>query len=244
MTPLQELSQRTLSVDAIRRVDRVAIDEFHMHSLVLMENAAIGCAQWMIDRLPSSRRCTLLCGRGNNGGDGFAIARHLQLAGWDCHVVAVGPTDKFSSDALANWNILTAGDHRDRVTLWNAESNEAEHERIDQRIATADVIVDAMLGTGASGEPRAPFDHWIEYANQASGKCVAIDIPTGLDAQSGETASKTFKAHCTLTFVALKQGFHTTAAQRVLGDIHVLPIGIPQSLVERLLLESNGNRSV
>jgi NAD(P)H-hydrate epimerase len=95
-----------------------------------------------------------------------------------------------------------------------------------------------MLGSGARGTPRAPLDKWIELANAASARRIAIDIPTGLDADAGDPAAVTLRAHHTLTFVARKPGFHQPQAQEFLGEVDVLPIGIPVELVEELLAQS------
>ena len=251
----QELGRRVLSVAAIRQVDRTAVEQFHMHPLVLMENAALQCAQWLQRHFTSPRRMTVLCGRGNNGGDGLAIARHMRLAGWDVRSVVLGPVDALSGDALANYRILTARGHarclvRDSATGQSVLPDElsrgaTESRGVDQQIATwiaeAEVLVDAMLGTGASGTPRAPLDQWIQCANAARGQRVAIDIPTGLDASTGQTAAIAFRAAHTLTFVALKPGFAAAEARALLGEVHAMPIGIPQELVEELLLQSESS---
>lgn len=244
-TRLQELQAKTLSVAAIRGVDRTAIEEFHMHSLVLMENAAGNCARWLIERFAAGSRAVLLCGSGNNGGDGLVIARHLRLADWRCAVFVLGPEEKLSADALANWKILTARNSADNTMIFPSaahSSSEPVAESIASAIASADVIIDAMLGSGARGTPRPPLDRWIELANAASGKRIAIDIPTGLDADSGEPAQPTFRADATLTFVARKPGFDQPQAQEFLGEVSVLPIGIPLELVEELLEASDLRR--
>ncbi|MGN6134904.1 MAG: NAD(P)H-hydrate epimerase [Aureliella sp.] len=251
MTPWQRLSRRTLSVAAIRQVDRIAIEEFHMHSLVLMENAAAACAGWLIERYDRPQRTVILCGRGNNGGDVLAIARHLKLALWPVEVVVLGLEEKLSADALANWRILTARSRRD-CTLASpnggdsqgvAGSGPADEQlaRFAHGLESAEVIVDAMLGSGASGQPRPPLDRWIALANRAGGERIAIDIPTGLDAQTGQVAQVAFRARATLTFVALKPGFQAAAAREVLGEVAVMPIGIPAELVEELLAQSESS---
>jgi len=250
-SPCQQLRGRTLSVDLIRQVDRMAVERFGMHSLVLMENAALACARWL-DAWPKLRRpisdqtltstsfrvagrATMLCGRGNNGGDGLAIARHLRAEGWHCDVFVLGPLDGLSSDARANLEILTAVDTR-AVVIVDAE--DALESLVDVSIDAADVVIDAMLGSGARGAPRPPLDRWINRANAASALRVAIDIPTGLDAASGDVAETVLLADITLTFVALKPGFHRLAAQRVLGEVIVMPIGIPVELIRELLNQS------
>lgn len=241
-TSLEQLQRRTLSVAAIRQVDRTAIQQFHMHSLVLMENAAGNGARWLVERFPEPLRAVLLCGRGNNGGDGLVMARHLRLCGWHCEVFVLGPEEELSPDALANWKILTARKPPGNTMMGaggDGNSDEPSIELVARAISEADVIIDAMLGSGARGTPRAPLDRWIELANAASARRIAIDIPTGLDADSGEAAPVTFQAQHTLTFVARKPGFERPEAKKVLGEVHVMPIGIPLELVEELLQQSS-----
>jgi NAD(P)H-hydrate epimerase len=218
-TAWKQLADRILTVEQIRQVDRVAVERYHMNSLVLMENAALGC------------NAVILCGRGNNGGDGLAIARHLRVLGWTCRVAVLGPAEKMSADARANLEVLIAGGGRD-LLQWN-ESQQASKLKV--WIASADIIVDAMLGTGAAGEPKAPLDTWIGLANQADAQRIAIDIPTGWDATTGVLSNNTFKADATLTFVARKPAMSQPSAVNNLGEIVVLPIGIPVEQIEELL---------
>lgn len=237
-TALNRLMQRVLSVAQIREIDRVAIERFHMHSLVLMENAAIGCVRWLAERVSQSAEVVVLCGRGNNGGDGLAIARHLRVLGYTCRVVVLGPVEKMSADARANLEILVAGGSRD-LLLWNdaPESDQRLESQLqlEHWLATASVVIDAMLGTGATGEPRDPLPSWINAANQKSATRIAIDVPTGWNATTGDSATAVFKADATLTFVARKPAMASTDSSRILGEIVVVPIGIPVELIEELL---------
>ncbi len=256
MTPVStvwnQLQQRTFSVAQIREVDRIAVERYRMSSLVLMENAAIGCAQWLVQRFTSSCDAVVLCGRGNNGGDGVAIARHLRVLGWSCRIAVLGPIDKLSSDARANLDILLAGGGKE-VLLWNrgdATAESAEHQekqeleraqfaQLQSWLASTKVVIDAMLGTGATGEPEEPLSMWIALANRSSAHRIAIDIPTGWNATTGEASQRTFKADATLTFVARKPAMDFSGASNFLGDLTVLPIGIPEELIKELLLAPN-----
>ncbi len=235
-TAWKQLADRFLTVDQIRTVDRVAVERFAMHSLVLMENAAIGCVRWLENRFPDQGEAVVLCGRGNNGGDGLAIARHLRVLGWTCKVVVLGPPEKMSADARANFDVLVAGGGRN-LLVWQQESQaNLQCDLVKQWLGSADVIIDAMLGTGASGEPRAPMHEWIQVANQTRAARVAIDIPTGWDATTGKVSEFTFKADATLTFVARKPAMAMPTAAKLLGEIVVLPIGIPEEQIEELLV--------
>lgn len=233
-TAWTQLSERFLSVAQIRDIDRVAVERFHMNSLVLMENAALGCVRWIENRFSEVGQAVILCGRGNNGGDGLAIARHLRVLGWKCCVVVAGPLDRMSSDARANLEILLAGGSRD-LLLWEQHEDSSQNSTLQTWVASANVIIDAMLGTGATGEPKLPLKNWISLANRSKAQRVAIDIPTGWDATTGESSESTFKADVTLTFVARKPAMALPAATTLLGEIVVLPIGIPEEQIEELL---------
>ena len=237
-TAWKKLAERFLTVEQIREVDRVAVERYRMNSLVLMENAALGCVRWLENRFPDGGEAVILCGRGNNGGDGLAIARHLRVLGWTCRASVLGPAEKMSADARANLEVLVAGGSRD-LLQWSEGSCQS---LLEQWISSATLIIDAMLGTGALGEPKVPLDNWITLANQASAHRVAIDIPTGWDATTGEMSENTFRADATLTFVARKPAMAMPDVAKLLGEIVVLPIGIPEELIEELLTKKDTAR--
>ncbi len=236
-TPWQQLSSSVMTTEQVRKVDRLAIDEFRMNSLVLMENAALGCVQWLLNHFKRPMRTAILCGRGNNGGDGLAIARHLQLQGWRCNVVLLGPIEQLSDDNRSNLEVLTSGrsenaDDDLSIALQEHAPAESLHE-----IQNAELVIDAMLGSGASGDPRPPFSEWIQAANASHAFRLAIDIPTGISAEDGEQGDPYFRADATLTFVARKPAMDRPDSKQLFGLIKVLPIGVPQRLIQRLLSE-------
>ena len=233
-TAWEQLTNRVLTVEQIRAVDRQAIEKYHMHSLVLMENAALGCVHWLNSHFGSGTTAVILCGRGNNGGDGLAIARHLRVLGWRCRVLLLGPTELLSQDARANWQILESAGGHDLV-VWHPDGPNELPTFAESWFASANVVLDAMLGTGASGNPRAPFCDWITLANASHAQRIAIDIPTGWDAMTGTVAESTFLPHATLTFVAKKPAMVAQGAAQLLGEIVVLPIGIPEEHIRELL---------
>lgn len=234
----QRLRQRVLSVEQVRAVDRLAVERYAMHSLVLMENAARSCVEWLERNFPTplngqQRSLVALCGKGNNGGDGLAIARHAEYLGWNCSVFVAGERESLSSDARANAEILAAGPAPTEIVFgWDARYQTI----LDDRLAAAHVVLDAMLGTGVEGAPRPPFDEWIERANRSAGKRVAIDMPTGVNAITGDISpGGYFKADATLTFVALKPAMQLPQSNALFGEIDVMSIGIPLSLIKFLL---------
>ena len=242
-----QVGELLLPTARIRQVDRDAIDQLGMHSLVLMENAALQCSMWLKNNFSNSNpnpRTLVLCGKGNNGGDGLAITRHLRSYGWTTDVLQLGPVDQLSNDARANWEINLASSKNDRNrfgrnVLHNGHIETKTCESVeDQNLAAifteAELILDAMLGTGVTGEPRSPFDGWIAAANDSQAIRVAIDVPTGMNADSGEASDCAFKPHVTLTFVAKKLAM-SGASEEKFGRIEVFPIGVPHAILAKLL---------
>lgn len=237
---LQQLADQYLTVEQSRRVDQIAIDEYGMNSLVLMENAGLGCVRWLesnratiaakLERsVPPS--ATILCGSGNNCGDGLVIARHLELLGWSCHAVVLGPIERLSSDARANFEIVKRSSPG-CVRVWEASADEPEQlkeelRELERQLAESTIVVDAMLGTGSQGAPRSPLDDWIRLSNASAAYRVAVDLPTGLDAESGEAEGDFFHADATLTFVAKKIGMRSQLGSKHFGRVEVVPIGVP-----------------
>lgn len=242
-SPLEQLSACVLSTEQVRQVDGRAVEAYGMHSLVLMENAALGCVAWIRGRIgtPVSGqnypKTVILCGAGNNGGDGLVIARHLRTLGWRCDVFVLGPIEKLCGDARANAQILLTGD-ADGI-VWCA-GEEPVDESLRGALADAELIVDAMLGTGFQGAPRPPFDDWIQHANRSHGFRLAIDIPTGVDAMTGQRVGPAFAADATLTFVARKPAMANPQTKGLFGQVSVVPIGIPLGLIEEIVAEAQG----
>ncbi len=211
--------------DEVRQVDQLAIEQFGMSGLVLMENAGRGAAEKIAAFCPRDVTVCLLCGTGNNGGDGYVIARHLQLLGYGVRIVSLVPLEKLSGDAEANARIADKGGLSISVA--------ADAEGLKRLIKNGECVVDCMLGTGATGEPRGIYGDAVRLANQRSGPRVAIDLPTGLDCDSGQPAESTFRADLTVTFVAAKDGFRAGEAKDWIGNVEVVGIGVPQCLLDR-----------
>lgn len=221
----------TLNRQQCRELDRRASDEYGLPSIVLMENAGRGVADKLC-QFGIDGRVVILCGPGNNGGDGYVIARHLDLRGVPVQLIEVGsPTrrgdgDKPSDAAINRLIAQRAG--LPLVTLADAET-------LPNLLQGASWVVDALLGTGSQGEPREPFAAVIKAINAAGCPTVAVDLPSGLDCDLGVVSPVTVRALHTCTFVAAKPGFYTPGAEAFTGTIHILDIGAPRSLVEDAL---------
>lgn len=218
----------SISVQQARAVDVRAVADYGMSSLILMENAGRGCAD-VLERLGIRGPIMIGCGKGNNGGDGFVLARHLELRGHAVRVVLWADPADLRGDAAANWRILERA-HTPR----EVHGAQFDAARVAASLAGADWVVDALLGTGSSGEPRPPLDAVIRAFNAAPARRLAVDLPSGLDADTGVAAATTFRADHTCTFVARKRGFDTPTAAPWLGTVHVCDIGIPARLLREL----------
>jgi hydroxyethylthiazole kinase-like uncharacterized protein yjeF len=218
-------SVSALTCQQIRDLDKFAIEQMGVPGIVLMENAGRGVAEFIYGTLasPPADRVIILCGPGNNGGDGFVVARHLHNAGVPVDVVLAVPPAKSTGDAGTNLAIL------ERMKFAFIRAFEpAGLEAARQAAGRAHVIVDALLGTGSTGSPRGVIGALIELANATPGaRRIAIDLPSGLDAERGEIHEPCFRADATVTMVAPKTGFQTTAAARVVGRVIVVGIGTP-----------------
>jgi NAD(P)H-hydrate epimerase len=206
-----------------RDVDRRAIEELKVPGIVLMENAGRGAAEVLLSRESTIRTALILCGKGNNGGDGFVIARHLAIRGVLVQIALLAPPAEFAGDARTNYEIV----ERMQLPL-NVVTDVANVKaQLDLLANGIDWIVDAMLGTGATGQPREPYRTAIAWANEQPARKLAVDLPSGLDCNTGQPAATTLRADITCTFHAPKIGFLEPGAAEFLGELHVISIGIP-----------------
>ena len=211
----------------VREVDRRAIEDYGLPGLILMENAGRNAAS-LLRELGIAGPVAICCGKGNNAGDGFVIARHLENSGIDVRILLSTPASSFTGDAATNFAVLQqAGTPlveapADIATAWRAE------------LERADWIVDALLGTGTQGIVREPFASAIAAINAANRKVLAIDLPSGLDCDTGAVLGDCVRAHHTATFVARKPGFDVSGAAEFTGEVHVLDIGVPHALLREL----------
>lgn len=221
-------SPRSLTRAEVRRVDEVAIRDFGMPGIVLMENAGRGAAE-LLASLGIAGRVVICAGHGNNGGDGFVIARHLENRGCDVRVLLFADPVRLSVDAATNWTILEAADSPRRVIVGAPDASDLESE-----FRRADWIVDALLGTGTTGGVREPFRTVIERINASGRRVFAVDLPSGLDCDTGLPLGPCVRAQHTATFVAWKSGFDVPGSEAWTGAVTVVDIGVPRALLDRL----------
>lgn len=208
-----------------RELDRRALADFALPVKVLMENAGRGAAEFLRS-LGVSGPVVVGCGKGNNGGDGLVMARWLKEFGLNVWICLHARPDDLSNEAAANWAIV----ERMRLPCW-IQPSLAEWVSL---IGRADWLVDAFFGVGLQGPLRPPLDQQCAAANASANHILAVDIPSGLNADTGEPQGPTFRASHTITFAALKQGFKNPASRPFTGKVHVLDLGIPGQLLEEI----------
>ena len=254
---------RLFSVAQMQAADGLAV-ESTVPGLLLMENAgravaevAAGlAAQAAPGRAASSQSrhrgalsaapITILVGKGNNGGDGLVAARHLAERGFTVEIVLAEPGEALTGDALVNLKAL-ADRTSIRPTVFSGESSDLE-----PLLARSSVVIDALLGTGAKGAPREPVAALIRLVNEAragaSGKAtpptgpsvLAVDLPSGLDADTGQAAKPCIRADATVTLAGVKTGLALPEAAPYVGRLYLALIGIPEDCLERALARSGG----
>jgi NAD(P)H-hydrate epimerase len=220
-------SLRPLSRDEVRAIDARAAGEFGMPTLALMENAGRGAADLLRGRLGPESRVLILCGPGNNGGDGAVVARHLDVWGVSVRVVWFTDPANLRGDAAVQFRIL----ERSGIdqSSWQADRDVAS---LDVLIAAADWVVDALLGTGLTRPVEGTLRTAVEAINRSGKPVLALDLPSGLDADRGAPLGTAVRATLTATFVAPKLGFAAPGASAYIGAVSVIEIGVPRRLLD------------
>jgi NAD(P)H-hydrate epimerase len=208
-----------------RALDERAIHEFGIPSIVLMENAGRNMAELLLS-LGVADPVAICCGKGNNGGDGFVIARHLAIAGVNIRVLLFADPAALTGDAAINHGILVKASQLIEPTL------PLDEARLRAILAGADWVVDALFGTGLTGPVRPPFDRVIEIINASGKRVLAVDIPSGLDCDTGRPMGATVRANHTATVLANKAGFAQPEARAWVGEVHVIDLGVPRRVME------------
>ncbi|MGB2796486.1 MAG: NAD(P)H-hydrate epimerase [Phycisphaerae bacterium] len=211
--------------DEIRAFDRYAIEVLGLPGIVLMENAGRQIAEAARAMLAgrAKSRVVILAGPGNNGGDGFVVARHLAIAGIRPEVALLAPREKIVGDADTNLRVLEPLGFQVRVLAGKVEAALSE---LRPMLAEADLVVDGLLGTGTRGEIREPYASAIGAVNDARRPVLAIDIPSGLDPDTGKPLGPTVRATKTVTLAAVKVGFRKPGAEQYTGEVVLADIGV------------------
>ncbi|MEE9443606.1 MAG: NAD(P)H-hydrate dehydratase [candidate division Zixibacteria bacterium] len=224
---------KLVNAEEMRAVDGRAINERNIPSLELMENAGRGIFPYIKENILTQfddPKICVICGRGNNGGDGFVVGRYLIEENIACDFVLIGTDEKLSKDCRANYNKIV-GDGKSVIQL-NKISELPD-------LTQYDIIIDAIFGTGFSGVPRGITAEVIDKINEAEKFVVAVDAPSGLDVSTGQAESEAVMAEVTTTLALPKPGLFVSPGREFAGAITVIPIGIPNEVVESFDYKTN-----
>jgi NAD(P)H-hydrate epimerase len=214
-----------MSRDEVRAFDAWAINTLGIPGVVLMENAGRSCAEFIKKELAgvTNPKVCIFCGTGNNGGDGYVIARHLLNSGFEVVVVVCGDRNKVKGDAKTNLDILERlGRSIEQLNLDDGDIP----GRVKTFAADACLLVDGLFGTGLNGQLSDEYKQLIESINSQHRPILAVDIPSGLDCDACEPLGAAIRASYTVTFVAVKKGFKAAKASAYTGEIFVASIGV------------------
>jgi hydroxyethylthiazole kinase-like uncharacterized protein yjeF len=209
---------KTVTVAEMRELERKAIDEIGIPSIILMENAGRAVSEIAVNMLgeASGKKIAVICGTGNNGGDGFVSARFLARKNAEVRVYIVGKKSFVKNDPAVNLNILEkAGIEVREISLF--------------KDIEADLIIDAIFGIGLRGEVKEPSLSVIRDLNKRNMPVLSVDVPSGLDADSGDVLGEAVKAAKTVTMQFPKKGFYLNKGLENTGEILVVDVGIPQN---------------
>ena len=218
---------RLLTAEQMRELDRRAIEDCVVPGLVLMENAGRGAAQIVNDRYSSLRPGSILvvAGKGNNGGDGYVMARHLENMGWNVQTLVLASRCEITGDAVTNLNILEHNHHSLRYAL-----NDDEIAQFIDQLSGVALVIDAIFGNGLNSAVRGHYRYAIQRINAMKLPVVAVDIPSGCHGTTGEILAESIVADCSISFAFPKLGQVSYPACQCGGELFVVDIGMPHPL--------------
>lgn len=222
---MERLPTRLYTAQQVKQGEQLAAQQAGVEMYALMQRAGNAAYQHIRNQYPDIKHLSIVCGCGNNGGDGFVVAKLAQKDGLDVRLYLYGDDAKISGDAKkAKQEWLNGGGEIRSIESFNA--------------ADAELIVDGLLGTGLSGDVREPMQVIIEKLNEANLPVVAIDIPSGLCSDTGSILGAAISASSTVTFIGVKQGLMTGQARSVVGELHFAGLGVNDEF-ERLVSHSS-----
>src|SRR3954466_2106492 len=222
---------KILTAKQIREIDRLSSEQFGIPSILLMENAGMRVVEALEERFEDLEDLTIgiICGKGNNGGDGFVVARQLIQKGTYPFIFLLGREEDVAGDARINLDILKAIGHAPTVIT---DAEEWYKEKVD--LLDADIIVDALLGTGLTKPVSGLYGEVIESLSEdfPRAEIISIDFPSGLPADSAHPVGPAVEADATVTFTAVKPCLVLSPNQVYAGDVILADIGNPAELLE------------
>ncbi len=213
-----------LMPDEMKKLDKRTDEIFGLSLEILMENAGRGILRFIEEKFHTLKKITFICGKGNNGGDGFVTSRYLKLRGYDVIVYTFGEKREYKGEALLNLNLL--------------EKTGCEIRKIEEKsllkfdIGTSDLVVDGVFGTGFKGELKENYKEIFKIINDYSRKILSIDIPSGVDGERGSADEDAINADYTVTFAYPKTGHYLYPGKMKRGRLYLVDIGIPYYYAE------------
>lgn len=216
---------KSVTVSQMKRLDSLALKRYGIPALILMENAGRSAAEEALKMLPEkgARRVAVFCGYGNNGGDGFVCARHLINRGIQTWIYLAGKKKEFSEETRLNYRIL-------RKMRQNPELIKSANAfgRLEKEIKKYNLIIDGIFGIGLKGEPDRFYQGLFNLLNASKLPILALDTPSGLDADTGRPLGNAIQAAKTVTFGLLKKGLTKPQANKFTGKISIGDISLPR----------------
>ncbi|HIC16665.1 TPA: NAD(P)H-hydrate dehydratase [Candidatus Poribacteria bacterium] len=221
---------RIVTADQMRSIDKQTIEKVGIPGIVLMENAGRAVVQSIYSNFPDANRIAILVGKGNNGGDGLVIARHLMMSNASVIVFLFSSPDQFRGDAQKNLSIVQ------NLEIPIKEINSKTNlNQIKTSLTEADLIVDSIFGIGLCGGVHGHIGEIIEVVNEANTPILAVDIPSGLNADNGRVEGACICANMTFTIGLPKRGLLTYPGAEIAGNLEIIPaheVGFPESIIE------------
>lgn len=220
--------------DEMKRIDKMTIEKYGIPGIILMENAGLSVIEEIINEFDTNSGFTIVCGRGNNGGDGFVIARHLSNYGYDVNVFIIGDSKKIQGDALINYEIIKKLD----ISITEIINHDDIHG-FKEGIFCNPVVIDALFGTGLNSDVYGISEEVIEVINNYSDYVISIDIPSGVSGDDGKICNTAVMADKTIAFGLPKCGNIMLPGSEYNGRLVLKDIGIPKQVISSMKLKYN-----
>lgn len=220
-----------VTAEEMRLLDQTAIEEYGIPGVVLMENAGLAVVRVVRDHFSGNmarRRVLIFAGKGNNGGDGFVVARHLANAGCDVKIFLLCKPEELQGDAQTNWKIVRKMNIRYQLILTERDLNV-----VKVGLMYTELVIDGIFGTGFRGEAQGTVGKLIDLVNEAGKPVAAIDIPSGLEADTGRVKGPCIQARYTVTFGLPKVGLILEPGARFVGKLVTADISFPRELIRK-----------
>ncbi len=220
---MQNLPDKLYTVDSIVQLEQIAIKQFGIPAYTLMQRAGKAVFNVIQTKYPQCKSILVLCGAGNNAGDGYVLAKLARQAGYKVYVISL-----IDTDALTNEAVLA---YQDWLSVGDSVGNDVPDKAL---INDVDIIVDALLGTGLVREVSGEWAQWIEAVNHSLKPVVSVDVPSGLLADTGVVSGHAMEADVTVSFIGLKQGMFTAQGKDVCGEIIFNDLAVPAEIYQQV----------